>query len=237
MRGLSPDRPKRGVSLSRRQSDKKRAVRWILSVAATAAVAVPETIMIACGSSGDAGTPVSIAGDAQAVDQGVIGLGDAETADGGAIGLEAGGDAQGASPELEAGYTRIQLNNAFCLPDQLPAVGGMASCRVLLDDVEGGCAAPSLAQSPPGDITAIDALLRAQAQPPLQGALCVLMQMGPGTSAMGVTECQNEQQSGWCYVEGSCVAHAARMCAQDLCITTAFLDAGIAYGGVWLACP
>ncbi len=181
---------------------------------ALAAVAV--ALLTACGSqcdessSADASSNDATPNDAKVFDSS---RSDAGTADGGS----------GIS------YIVIRLNNDECLPFPLPTgSGGSANCRVMLVVAgAGGCTSAGLSAAPMEDVSAINAKLQSEGQPPLQGALCVLSQLAADGG------CTGNPSAGWCYVAGSC--NPANTCKQDICTTAGVnVDGG---RGAWLTCP
>lgn len=175
------------------------------------AVIVAARLVVACGG----GSSNLVAGDGGSQDGATI---DA-ISEGGAL-----GDGET--------YTPLRLNNNLCLPEPLRTAGAMAACRVLLSDGDAGCAATGLSLAASSDVQAIDSIRQGAGGPPLQGALCELVQTAGGATGSG---CADQQVPGWCYVSGSCVPTST--CAQDLCVSSAFASEAVPYDFAWLACP
>lgn len=154
-----------------------------------------------------------------------------------------GGDGEGSTPN-DAGsgdtgpsgdgsfYSVIKLDNALCLPGPLPTNNGVANCRMLLADVDGGCSSPGLTPAPQADITAIDQRLAMSSLMPVS-SLCVLAQLPPGMAQSDW--CVNSSSAGWCYIDGSCFVDAG--CAHDICASQGFSEEFLNYDAVWFACP
>jgi hypothetical protein len=148
----------------------------------------------------------------------------------------------------DAGVTptyRVLLlgRNDLCLPAPLPTLGGMATCRVLLEGVSAGCTISGLSPATTTDMAGIDADLQRRGFTRAPGAVCALVQLAPSpTVASG---CADESASGWCYVNGRCSADAGTNCQEAMCATTGFdVATGYtsptnhpAYVQAWLGCP
>lgn len=151
-------------------------------------------------------------------------------------------DRKDSAPVIEAGadsgastYKVIRLDNALCMSSALSTVNGLVACRILLQDVAGGCAAGGLHAAQQTDVDGITAALKSQGAPAPQGALCELQQVSGATSGIG---CSSEATPAWCYVDGSCDSNdSGAMCRHALCKTDTFLAEMASFEGAWLACP
>jgi hypothetical protein len=126
----------------------------------------------------------------------------------------------------------MKLNNDLCLPNPLPVDGGVADCRILLADVDGGCGRSGLSDASDADLSAVNIKLQEQGGAPLT-TLCVLRQLTAGSGPA----CVAQSDPGWCYVNGSCSGDAGTSCQQTLCTTDGLASSQSTYKGTWLACP
>jgi hypothetical protein len=189
---------------------------------------------------------VAIVGTALALCALACGRGGGEASPDGAMqaeagsGGEVGGDGD-TGPDVDLGddglksgnYRVLTFRNGVCLEVPLPTTQGVAACRVLLADVDGGCNAAGLSSATAADVAGINAIREAASGPPLSGVLCALAQVAAGQAQSGW--CTYDEDAGWCYVIGSCVQDAS--CAQALCATLGFSSELLVYDQVWLACP
>ncbi|MGO9832910.1 MAG: hypothetical protein ACLP1X_01710 [Polyangiaceae bacterium] len=126
--------------------------------------------------------------------------------------------------------------NDQCLPELLPAnASGGTTCAVILEGLSGDCAAAGLSPATSQEIEVLG-----KGGPLPAGATCALNQIA-GLPDVG---CSDQQETGWCYVLGSCSAEAGT-CKAALCTSSAFNaayvsmshgDAGLQWTAT-LACP
>ncbi len=104
--------------------------------------------------------------------------------------------------------------NDDCLPQPLPTdSSGETTCALVLEGLGGTCAAVGLSPATPQEL----ALLGGGGPLPA-GSTCELSQLA-GSPGVG---CRDQQETGWCYVPGSCSADTGATCPAALCVTTAF---------------
>ncbi len=143
----------------------------------------------------------------------------------------------GSCVNLDAGggtYQVFRLKNGLCDSIVRPTQGGLLACRILLDGVDGGCAANGLCDGTMSDQVTIAAIFADAGQTQTGGLLCVLPQQSPATVGPG---CGSPNSSGWCYSVKGCEVDAGAQCASAACATPGYLAAAYSRQGVWFACP
>ena len=193
------------------------ASRGALRVAMVAAAFVAGYMASACSASS---TGASMAGEAGA-DEG------APASDAGPTDSPAGMDAP-----LIVGVTPLRLDLSLCSEALPVSPDGTSTCRLLLQDVVGGCGKPGLGMPSTADLNAL------QGQGCVGGrggnlecGVCQLTQVGGASIG-----CTASASAAWCYAHGSCLADAGAKnpCQQAICTTTAFGTEGISYSTAWL---
>lgn len=169
-------------------------------------------------------------GEALCAEAGAASDGGPEGAIDGAASADGGGS---------AGVIRLGFNDE-CLPSPLPmSSSGQTTCAIVIAGIAGGCVGTGLSPATPQQTAAI-----ARRGPRPAGSLCELTQLAPAPRGTGAG-CSDQQSTGWCYVQGSCLGDAGA-CQQDICTTTAFnngffptnFDSGSFLSwGAYLVCP
>jgi hypothetical protein len=100
--------------------------------------------------------------------------------------------------------------------------------------VPAGCSAMGLSAATAADTAAVAAAVAMFGEAAPSGPTCVLQQL---PSAAGQATCQDQSESGWCYVAGTCTSNSGVTCTADLCFTSAYTGESLSYQYTFLACP